>query len=277
MTGATHSGCGSGHCGCGGHDRPGPAASVNGISLGACDERVNAQTLRERAWSELLRQEAVRRGVLPAHADGEAPALSHGDRQLIEAMLDDLVPAPVPTDDECRRVYEACASQFVEGAQVRARHILFAVTPGVDVGRLAARAEQALVELTHGSAPRGRFAALAQELSNCPSGASGGELGWFGPRECADELARELFHGQGRRSLGLRPRLVHSRYGFHILDVLERRPGRQAAFDEVRLGIALELGQQARAKALHQFMRGLAARATIEGVALEAADSPLVQ
>jgi peptidyl-prolyl cis-trans isomerase C len=157
---------------------------------------------------------------------------------------------------------------------VHARHILFAVTAGVDVQKLAARAEQALLSLTRQGAD---FSELARELSNCPSGAQGGDLGWFGPHECARELAQELFHQQHRRSIGLRPRLVHSRYGFHIVDVLDRRPGRQLAFEQVRQRIAVQLAQQARAKALHQYMQLLAGAAQVEGVALAAADSPLLQ
>jgi peptidyl-prolyl cis-trans isomerase C len=277
MSGASHGGCGGGQCSCGGHEAPQRTATVNGVALTAGNEQVAPQALRERAWSELLRQEAVRRQLLPAHVDGEAAGLSTGDRHVIEAMLDRAVPTPAASEDECRRFYDARLSQFVEGAQVHARHILFAVTAGVDVGKLAARAEQALLALTHQAAAPGRFAELARELSNCPSGANGGDLGWFGPRDCADELARELFHGQNRRSLGLRPRLVPSRYGFHIIDVLARRPGRQAAFGEVRERIALQLAQEARARALHQFMQLLAGQASIEGVTLAGAESPLVQ
>jgi peptidyl-prolyl cis-trans isomerase C len=274
MSGSMHGGCGSEAC-CGGmgeaaHRPP----TVNGIALTGANEHVDDDGLRERAWSELLRQEAVRHGLLPVHADIEAPALSPGDQQVIEEMLERGVPVPEPTEDECRRYYEARQAQYIEGAQAHARHILFAVTAGIDVQQLAGRAEQALLSLTRKAAD---FAQLARELSNCPSGANGGDLGWFGPRDCADELARELFGGQHHRSLGLRPRLVHSRHGFHVLEVLERRPGRQAAFDEVRQRIAVELARQARARALHQFMQLLAGRARIEGVTLVGADSPLVQ
>lgn len=267
------SGCGGGSCGCGGHAAP-PRAAVNGISLLPDGEHAGEEALRERAWSELLRQEAVRHGLLPRHDDLEAPELSMGDQRVIEAMLDREIAVPDPTEDECRRYYEARQMQFVDGAQVHARHILFAVTPGVDVRKLAGRAEQALLEVTR--APE-RFAPLARELSNCPSGAAGGDLGWFGPHECAEELAGELFHGQARRTLGLRPRLVHSRYGLHVLEVLERRPGRQAAFEEVRGRIEVQLAQQSRARALHQYMQLLAGRARVEGVSLAGADSPLVQ
>lgn len=266
-------GCGGGSCGCGGQAAS-PRASVNGVLLVAEGEQVGDEAVRERAWSELLRQEAVRRGMLPPHGDLEAPGLSMGDQLVVEGMLDEIADVQAPTEDECRRYYEARQSQFVEGAQVHARHILFAVTDGVDVQKLAARAEEALLSLTHG---RADFAGLARELSNCPSGADGGDLGWFGPRDCAEELGRELFHGANRRSLGLRPRLVHSRYGLHILEVLERRPGTQAAFEDVRGRIGMQLAQQARARALHQFMQLLAGQARLEGIVLASADSPLVQ
>jgi peptidyl-prolyl cis-trans isomerase C len=266
-------GCGGASCGCGGQAAA-PPPSVNGVFLVAEGEQVGDDSLRERAWSELLRQEAARRGLLPAHDDSEAPGLSLGDQLVVEGMLDEAVDVQSPTEDECRRSYEARKPDFVEGAQAHARHILFAVTPGVDVRLLAARAEQALLSLTQ---QRAKFADLARELSNCPSGAAGGDLGWFGPRDCAPELAGELFHGANRRSLGLRPRLVHSRYGLHIVEVLERRPGAQAAFDAVRGRIAMRLAHQARARALHQFMQLLAGQARIEGVVLASAESPLVQ
>jgi len=273
---AAHAGCGGGECGCGGHGAP--HATINGIALLADGEQLSADALRERAWGELLRQEAVCQGLLPPHGDADAPLLSVGDQAVIEAMLERCVAVPAATTEECRRHYEARRSHFVHGAQVHARHILFAATAAVDVHRLAVRAEQALLELSRKDAPAGRFAELARELSNCPSGARGGDLGWFGPHECADELANEFFHQKNPlRGIGLRPRLVHSRYGFHVVEVLGRRHGRQAAFEEVHERIAAQLGQGTRARALHQYMQLLAGRATVRGVTLAAADSPLVQ
>jgi peptidyl-prolyl cis-trans isomerase C len=275
-------GCGGGACTCGGGGggakQRTPAASVNGLSLCARDEQLDDSQLRERAWAELLRQEAARQGLLPRHPLLEAPELSAGDRSVIEKMLDSAIATVQPTDDECRRYYESRKSHYIQGRMVHARHILFAVTPGVDVTKLAVRAEQALLELTRKDAPASRFAELARELSNCPSGAEGGDLGWIAPDDCADELANELFHqAEPLHGIGLRPRLVHSRYGFHIVEVLGRKQGRQMSWDEVRERIAVQLSQQSRAKALHQYMQLLAGRAIVEGVDLETADTPLVQ
>lgn len=276
---AGNSECGGATCGCASATaEPAAAASVNGIALHASGERPDESTLRERAWAELLRQEAVRQQLLPRCDDALAPPLAPQDRQVIEDMLENQIEIAAPSDDECRRYYESRQSHFVQGAQVHARHILFAVTQGVDVGRLAARAEQALLELSRPGVAPERFAEMAGQLSNCPTGAVGGDLGWAGPHEFADELANELFHqsaaGDG---LGLRPRLVHSRYGFHIIEVLERQAGRQIGFEQARQRIAGQLAQQARSRALHQYMQLLAGRAQVEGIALERAGSPLVQ
>jgi peptidyl-prolyl cis-trans isomerase C len=276
---SSSTGCGGGTCGCASATAaPAPAATINGIALQAAGESLDEGSLRERAWAELLRQEAVRQGLLSQCHDAIAPALTPQDQQAIEAMLQAEIVVPVPSDDECRRFYESRKSHFVQGAQVHARHILFAVTQGVDVARLAARAEQALLELGRPDVAPERFGELARQLSNCPTGASGGDLGWTGPHEFADELANELFHqsapGDG---LGLRPRLVHSRYGFHIIEVLERQPGHEPGFEQVKQRIAGQLAQQARARALHQYMQLLAGRAEVEGVALQEAGSPLVQ
>lgn len=270
-------GCGGGHCTCGGTAQVALPA-VNGVALQEPGEHIDAAELKERAWAELLRQEAMDRGLLPRRNVLRAPALDARQQAAIETMLADEVKVPAPGEEACRRYYDANKTRFTEGRQVHLRHILFAVTGGVDVHRLAVRAEEALLELLRKDAPPGRFAELARELSNCPSGANGGDLGWIGPHDCAEELANELFHQKNPlHGIGLRPRLVHSRYGLHIVEVLGRKAGRQLTLAQVRERIRTELAQQSRATALHQYIRLLAGRAQVEGVDLEPAETPLVQ
>lgn len=272
------SGCGGGACTCGGGGdtaAPERIAMINGIALHEPGERLAEEDLRERAWAELLRQEAVRNGRLPAHGRLESPGISNGDEAVIHAMLAEAVPLRQPSEDECARYYAAHQQSYTQGRAARVRHILFAVTEGVDVQALGKRAEQALLELLHKDAPATRFAELARELSNCPSAAEDGELGWIRPEECAPELVASFFDPQG--ATGLQPRLVHSRYGFHVVDVQERRAGTPVPYAQVRDRIAMDLAQRSRATALHQYIRLLAGRALVEGVELEAAETPLVQ
>lgn len=269
------SGCGGGSCTCGGGHKEQPVAAINGIALHEPGEQLAPEDLRERAWAELLRQEAVRQGRLPPHRELSSPGISQGDEAVIQSMLDAEVPLRSPKEEECQRFYAANRQQYMQGREAHVRHILFAVTGGVDVNALSARAEQALLELTHRDTPDTRFAQLARELSNCPSGADGGDLGWLRPEECAGELTKAIF--DDALGTGLRPLLVHSRFGFHIMDVVARKEGEAVPYAQVRERIAMELAQRSRATALHQYIRLLAGRALVEGVELEAAETPLVQ
>jgi peptidyl-prolyl cis-trans isomerase C len=277
MSDSKSHGCGSAHCACSGQLQIVPA-SINGVALHEPGEALDADTLRERAYGELLRQRAVHRGLLPRVNLLVAPELDAAERHVIEAMTDDEVPVAEATDEECRRYYEANKPHFVAGQALQVRHILFAVTPGVNVHALTQRAEAALLELSRKGVPPGRFEQLAAELSNCPSSAQGGDLGWLAPEDCAPELANELFYqSDSRGGMGVHPRLVHTRFGLHIIEVLGRKKGTLPPFEEVALSIRQRLQHQSRATALRQYMRLLVGQAHVEGIELEGADSPLVQ
>lgn len=277
MNASASQGCGSAHCACSGQLQIVPA-SINGVALHEPGEALDADTLRERAYAELLRQRAVHQGLLPRVNALVAPELGDAERQVIEAMTDADVRSPEPTDDECLRYYEAHKAHFIAGQALHVRHILFAVTPGVNVHALTQRAESALLDLARKDVPPGRFEQLAAELSNCPSSAEGGDLGWVTPEDCAPELANELFfQTDSRWGMGVHPRLVHTRFGLHIIEVLGRKKGTLPPYEDVAESIRQRLQHQSRATALRQYMRLLVGQAKVEGIDLEGCDSPLVQ
>lgn len=277
MNAATTVGCGSGHCACAGEAQP-AVASINGIALHQAGETLDPTALRERAYTELLRQQAVKAGLLPRHAGLVAPELDDAQRTVVESLLDAAVVSPEPGDSECRRYFDANKGRFIVGQALHVRHILFAVTPGVNVHALSQRAEAALLQLIRKDVPAGCFEALAAELSNCPSSAQGGDLGWVTPEDCAPELANELFfQTDSRWGMGVHPRLVHTRFGLHIIEVLGRRKGKLPEFEAVQQRIQAQLALQSRSTALRQYMQLLVGQAQVEGIELEGADSPLVQ
>jgi peptidyl-prolyl cis-trans isomerase C len=280
------SGCGTeGHvCSCGGGGAGNETAAVvgevaapriNGVAIAAPGVSIDAGTLRQRAHLELLRQQAMLAGLLdaadPPPVDG---AVSEAASAAIEALIDREVTVPEPSDEACRRHHAANAARHAVGERVQLRHVLFAVTPGVDVAALRRRAEACLIDLRgHARGEADRFAAVAAELSNCPSGADGGVLGWLEASDCAPEFAREVF---GKTEVGVLPRLVHSRFGLHVVEVLARQPGVVPPYEQVRSAVAQALRQQAFATALRQYLALLAGRAAVDGVDLDAADTPLV-
>ena len=62
------------------------------------------------------------------------------------------------------------------------------------------------------------------------------------------------------------PRLVHSRFGLHVVEVLQREPGEALPFEAVRGAVEATLRRQAYATALHQYLQ-----------VLGGAETPLVQ
>jgi len=251
-------------------------ARINGVPLHADGETLDAEALRQRACTELLRQQAMRCGLLAAD-DAPSPdgSTSEAASAAIEALVERELVLPEPSDEACHRHFDAHPERYRQGDRAQVRHVLFAVTPGVDVRRLRDRAETALLELRcHRDGDGDRFPALAAELSNCPSAAQGGALGWLRPEDCAPEFARELFAGP---EIGVLPRLVHSRFGLHVVEVQAREAGLMPGFEAVRGAVALALRQQTFVSALRQYLQLLAGSARVEGVQLDSADTPLVQ
>lgn len=264
---------------------PAPAASgpvavadiarINGVALNAPHELLDEEALRQRACTELLRQAAQQAGLLSADdVPGALGAISTEASDAIEQLLDRELPIPDPSEEACRRYHEAHPAAHAQGERAQLRHVLFAVTPGVDVKQLRLRAEALLIDLRCADDGGAKFAEAAAQWSNCPSGQQGGDLGWLTRADCAPEFAREVF---GSSEIGVLARLVHSRFGLHVVEVVAREAGQQPAFEDVRQAIALTLRQQAWVNALRQYLQLLAGAAVVEGVALDAADSPLVQ
>ncbi len=251
-------------------------ARINGVPLHVQHAAPPPDELRQRACTELLRQAAQQAGLLSvADVVSTDGVISEAAASAIESLLEQQLNVPEPSEEACRRHYAAHHGTYRTGERVLARHILFAVTPGVDVVALRKRAETILLDVRcHDGKTGDRFANAACASSNCPSGAQGGDLGWLRAADCAPEFARELF---GHAEVGVLPRLVHSRFGLHVVEVLAREPGVAQSFDAVHGAVAMSLRQLAYVTALRQYLRLLAGEADVTGVDLDAADTPLVQ
>jgi len=250
-----------------------PAAIAREAALHAGAAEPEAAARRTLAIRELLLQRAVELGLLEGRAAREGVAFADraAEDAAIARVLDAEVKTPAPSADECRRYFATHPEKFTSGDLVEARHILFAVTPGTPVMALRDRAERELAALKADPAP---FAERAQALSNCPSGQHGGNLGQFGRGEMVGEFDRAVF---GTTTVGVLPTLVATRYGFHIVCVERRIPGRTLPFAEVEANVAQYLAARVEERALRQYVEVLAGRAALEGVDLVTAATPLVQ
>ena len=95
-----------------------------------------------------------------------------------------------------------------------------------------------------------------------------------GRDDCAPEFSKSVFEPG---PLGVLPRLVKTRFGFHVVFIERRIEGRLMPFDAVRPQIEGFLAERVSLKAAQQYVMLLAGAAEIEGVAFESATSALVQ
>lgn len=239
--------------------------TVNGVEVTTAAD-AEEEKAELAATRELLRQRAVEIGLLSADASDVSEI-----EQATESLLVREVVTPTPGDEECLRYYESHPVEFISGDLVHARHILFQVTPATPLAEIRTRAEETLNTL---HAEPDRFDELARELSNCPSGEHGGNLGQLGRGDTVPEFEQALFKFG---PTGLVRDLVKTRFGFHIIAIDRRIRGEKIPFDAVRDQIAMRLNASVEEKAVRQYISVLAAKADIEGVDLKPAQSPLVQ
>ncbi len=100
--------------------------------------------------------------------------------------------------------------------QTRSRHILLRLSDRAPLAAVTARLEQVRRQIERGDR---EFDAVAKELSEDSSASAGGDLGWASPGQFVpefEEALNKLVPG------GISPP-VQSRFGVHLLQVLERR------------------------------------------------------
>jgi peptidyl-prolyl cis-trans isomerase C len=213
---------------------------------------------------ELLLQEAARLTIEAApEADSEGRSETVEEAK-IRALFEREAQTPEPDEECCRRYYLQNRAKFHSPDIYEAAHILIAAPRSdPEAYRGARESAQSLLSIIQNDP--GRFSELAKEHSNCPSSQSGGNLGQITAGQTTPEFEKALLELEPG-TMAITP--IETRYGVHILRLDRRIAGRELPFDVVREKIARQLATRVRWIAAAQYVARLAARATIEGVAL---------
>ncbi len=174
-------------------------------------------------------------------------------------------PAPV-TDADIQQYYQKHLSDYQVAEQVKVRHILIAVNaqdPKADAAAKA-KAQSILDQLHHGA----NFADLAKKYSDDPgSKAQGGELGWIKHGVTVPSFDKAAFSLQPGQTSGL----VHTRYGYHIIQVEAKKAAHTQQLSEVKPQITATLTRQHETQAEQAFAQQLSQEAAKSGLAAAAA------
>ncbi|RMH93776.1 rotamase [Lysobacter pythonis] len=216
---------------------------------------------RQAAAATLAIRELVRRECQRLALPVEPLAGETEDEARVRVLIEHAIDAPEADADAIRRYYDANRTHLHHPDRIRARHILLAAPPAqVQARHRAQRLGEELIGALK-QAPE-HFIELAMRHSACPSRDEGGELGWIERGDTVPEFDRQLF----MLKPGLAGLTVETRYGHHVVEVLERIEGAPMRYDEARDRIASYLETQTRQNALHQYLHILAERYGVEGI-----------
>ena len=179
----------------------------------------------------------------------------------VAKMISDEVEAKVAVKPEqVTDFYAKNPDQFKQPERVRASHILIAFPENADAaakGQARQKAEQVLKDVKGGK----DFAALAKEHSQDPgSAANGGDLGFFQQGQMVGPFNDAAFS----LAPGTISDLVETNFGYHIIRVDEKQPGRTVPLEEVRPQVEQYLQNVNRDEQTEAFVGALKAKGKVE-------------
>lgn len=170
-------------------------------------------------------------------------------------------------DDAKLKAYFEANKDMFDGSSLRARHILLTVPANdpkagseaaaklqrlkqqVDaevaagLAKLPPESDKLAREKARASLTESSFAELAKKESACPSKEFGGDVGWF-------SRAGTMVEAFSRAAYACQPYQmtdpVKTQFGYHLILVTERKPGRDPKYDDVKQEVKNVYGEKLR-------------------------------
>ena len=182
-----------------------------------------------------------------------------GFQKLLQVQYGNLPPV---AEAEARKYYDENQADFDVPEQVRASHILISTDtadpnadPNVVAAQAKAKAEDLLKQIKDGA----DFAELAIDNSSCPSASKGGDLGLFARGTMVEPFEKVAF----TMKPGEISDVVETRFGYHIIKVIDHKDPSRTSFEEAKGGIIENLTQQKKAAASQGYIESLKSKASI--------------
>jgi len=185
------------------------------------------QQLFGAVLDQLISQTAIAQTVEGDLSREAQIALENQRRAFLAGEALDRLAAERITEDDIKAAYEAQYADAGGQTEYNAQHILVETEEeATAIGN----------ELDGGA----DFAALARARSTGPSGASGGDLGWF----TADSMIAPFADAVAALSPGEVSEPVETQFGWHVIRLNETREKSAPALADVRADIAAQLRQE---------------------------------
>ena len=206
-------------------------------------------------------EDAFKQALAQQHVTVDQIKADARQDMVVSKLVADAVAAKVSVKPEdVQAFYKENPKSFQEAEKVHASHILITAPKDADAATKAkarAKAESILKDLKAGQ----DFATLAKQNSQDPgSAANGGDLGFFQQGQMVGPFNDVAF----TLKPGSLSDVVETDFGYHIIKVIEKQPGRTVPLDEVKPKIEQFLEAQNREKQTTVFVNSLRAKGKVE-------------
>jgi peptidyl-prolyl cis-trans isomerase C len=135
----------------------------------------------------------------------------------------------VVTTDESKQYYNANPQLFKLPGEIRARHILIKLDSAADEAQKAEA--QKKIKVIQQKLKNGEdFAEIAKASSEGPTSVNGGDLGFFRRGQMVKPFEDAAFALQPNEV----SEIVQTRFGYHIIKVIERKPEKNIDYEEIK-------------------------------------------
>lgn len=153
------------------------------------------------------------------------------------------------SDAEAKAFYNERHELFEQPERVHARHILVSVKP--DASAEEKKAAKKKIDDLKARIKKGEdFATLAGAQSDCPSKERGGDLGYFARGQMVKPFEDVAFSLQP----GEVSDVVETDFGYHLIQVIEKKPQETIPFDDVHAKISEHLQKQKMQQKVEEFL-----------------------
>jgi peptidyl-prolyl cis-trans isomerase D len=184
-------------------------------------------------WASFYQPVEIEEEELLAHFEKNRETFRIPEQRVVDYLLVDrreLQDSLSIEDDAVQAYYDENPDEFNREEQIRARHILLQVNDQRTADEARAQLEAARRRIEGGA----DFGDLATELSDDPgSKTRGGDLGLFGRGDMVEPFDQAAFAAQPGEVVGP----VETDFGFHLIEVLEKREGGSIEFVVAEEGI----------------------------------------
>ncbi len=177
-------------------------------------------------------------------------------RLLLEEEAKKLKP---PSEEDAKKYYEENRNRFVTPEMVHLRHILV---------KTEKEAKDVMKKLDKGE----DFAKLAAQVSDCPSKAAGGDLGLRPRGRLVEEISNEAFKMGKGQIVGP----VQTRFGYHVLYLVDKKPEGVIPFEEAKQDIIEQLRTTQQLEHFQQLAKALRKKMNVK-IAVPEVGTPQAQ